>query len=325
MTGSNINLQSFEVTCRVAFIGIIILLFFNTIPVFAQMKEVGDSELSQVSAQAGISYQWGNSRMIISADAMRFSDSDHNPVNWLEFNNFSISGPDGYFTLDTRPRGDIDLLAQNYNKIDAGTMTTVDNLTRSFVQFVMTDNTYPRTWNIGQLKFCDQELGSIKFDMQNVNPAWMLFATHGEGSSGLEFEYNADWLVQNFTYTYNTNNDALRVSGIHLAERASGASDDPANPATWEFSGQFRIGDIKGGQIDVDSDPTNAAASNPASYDVATLTTETESHTGVSLHLPMKGTIRAAEVNFGGNNFGPVAIDGITAHHLKVWICAGDF
>jgi len=35
-------------------------------------------------------------------------------------------------------------------------------------------------------------------------------------------------------------------------------------------------------------------------------------------NLPMKGTVRVEDVTFGGTDFGPSAIDGITVHHLLV-------
>ena len=38
----------------------------------------------------------------------------------------------------------------------------------------------------------------------------------------------------------------------------------------------------------------------------------------------MKGTVRVADVQLGGQDFGPVAIDGIVAHHLYIKIGAGN-
>jgi hypothetical protein len=34
----------------------------------------------------------------------------------------------------------------------------------------------------------------------------------------------------------------------------------------------------------------------------------------------MQGTLRVEDVNFGGNDFGPIAIDGIQVHRLVVKI-----
>jgi hypothetical protein len=67
----------------------------------AQMNEVSEDDLSQVFAQAGVSYNWVNSKLSLSADSISFSDTDGSK-DWLEFNNFSVTGPiDGqYFTHD---------------------------------------------------------------------------------------------------------------------------------------------------------------------------------------------------------------------------------
>jgi hypothetical protein len=34
----------------------------------------------------------------------------------------------------------------------------------------------------------------------------------------------------------------------------------------------------------------------------------------------MQGTLRVEDVTFGGNSFGPIAIDGINVHHLLLKI-----
>jgi hypothetical protein len=297
-----------------------ILLFYGS-PSFAQMQEVSESDLSQISAQAGISYNWGNSQLDFTMNSIRYSDTDSNPHNWLELNDLSISGPGGYFTLDGRHDNEAD--PYTFNTIDVATTNTSDNQVKTLVQFVDSTNTNQRIWTIGHLVFCSQDLGSIQFDAMNVDPSIFNVTTHGAGMSGIEFEYLSNWKVQNFTYTYNStpvspDTGVLNIAGIHIAESSSGA---PENPSSWVFSGRFRVGDIVGGNIDVDNNSGNAAVSNPATFDVGTTD---DGITSVYMNIPMKGTIRAEEVNFGGTNFGPVAIDGITAHHIFVKLNPGN-
>ena len=55
----------------------------------------------------------------------------------------------------------------------------------------------------------------------------------------------------------------------------------------------------------------------PATIDVAT---DSSNNTSLSLSLPMSGTVRVADVNFGGQDFGPIAIDNIQFHRLNVKI-----
>ena len=313
------------------FIGLIIVfsLLLYCSPLFAQMQEVGESDLSQVYAQAGVSYNWGDSLVNITYDSFSISDTDHKdinnkPTNWLEFNNISISGPGGGFTFDESINKDYPWLFQ-FNNLDIGTVTTGNNETRTVVQFMDATNTNARTWSIGNLVFCNQDLGSIQFDLKNIDASVFSLTTHGVGYSGIEFEYLSNWQIDNFTYTYNAtppdpliDTGTLNIAGIHLAESATGTPD---TPSTWAFSGQFHIGDIRGGTIPVDNNPLNTGYANPATFDVGTAS---DGVTSIYLNLPMKGTIRADSVNFGGTNFGPVAIDGITAHHIAIRLNPGN-
>jgi len=34
--------------------------------------------------------------------------------------------------------------------------------------------------------------------------------------------------------------------------------------------------------------------------------------------VPIQGSLRVENVNFGGNDFGPIAIDGINAHRMSL-------
>ena len=100
------------------------------------MDEVSDSELSQVSAQAGISYNFGDSQLLITCNSLAISDTDSNPVNWLALNNITISGPGGYFSLDEAGAGIPGLPFYFFNTIDIATVTTVDNQTRTELSFM---------------------------------------------------------------------------------------------------------------------------------------------------------------------------------------------
>jgi len=317
------NVKPFSQRIHYSAVIIISLVLFST-PLLAAMEEVSDSDLSQVSAQAGITYNWGDSKLNVTWNSFAFSDTDHTPKNWIEFKNIEISGPDGYFTLDEDNGWDVGFPFHRYNTIDITTLTTVDGQTRPAISFMDSTHTTERDWTIGNLVFCNQDLGSIKFDVRNVDAAFMNISTHGAGSSGIEFEQLSNWELKNFAYDFNTSGTSggsLNLTGIHIAECADAVADNPADPTTWTFSGYFRIGDITGGTIDVDNNSSNAALPNPATFDV--LTDNSTNTPNFLINLPMKGTVRVEEVNFGGNNFGPVAIDGITVHHLGIRVAPG--
>jgi hypothetical protein len=271
----------------------------------AQMNEVSEDELSKISAQAGINVNLGIQGNV-TLGSMRISDTDHDPKHWIEFNNLGVS-----FDLTSPVDGD----HANYNTIDIATLTDNNGQTRTVAAYQLTDHANSRNWTIGEFKFCDQPLGSITFDTSMAdlaNPARYVVSSHVDaGTSGVDFEYLSKYLTKDFTYTYNTNGDSLHIQGLHMSESMSG---DPATPTSWAYNGQFRIGDLTGGHIE-------SVSPSPATIDVATDTAT--STTALYLNLPMKGSIRVEKVSLGASDFGPVAIDGINAHHLFIKIDPG--
>jgi hypothetical protein len=118
-------------------------------------------------------------------------------------------------------------------------------------------------------------------------------------------------LVTNFLTYYA--GDPIKSLYTWPANRAQILSDSKVLDGTiagadpWVFSGNLKIGNIGTG--------------NPAKIDVGT-----DAGTGTPtlyLNLPMQGTLGVENVTFGGNNFGPIAIDGINVHHLNVKISGG--
>jgi len=270
------------------------------------MESLDDQALSRVIGRAGINVNYGDFGVHVGIGSYRFSDTDSSPKNWIEFNNVTVSGPGGYFYLDC---------PQDYPMtIDVATSKNIDGQDLTFVQYQMSDHVNTRDWNVGNFVFCNQDLGSFTFDTSTVDPAMFRVSSHREtGSSGMDFEYLSRWRTQDFDYAYNTSGGAFHVSGLHLAETASG---DPSDPSTWTFAGPFRVGDLYGGVIDTDADPSNQAHPNPATFDVAT--NDDDGLTYMLVNLPLKGSIRMEAVSLNGVDFGPVAIDGIRAHVLAI-------
>ena len=261
-----------------------------------------DAALAGVTGQAGISISTDMS-VRVTASAWKFSDTDSTPLHWLEFRNITVDdGSGGAFYLYAP--------LDNPVTIDIGS----NDSGRTLVSYLDTTQVSPRWISVGDLVFCDQSLGSLNLDALSVGPSLQRYGAHADGTGGgLDFDYTTSVTAQALRYTYSTTAPGtLTLSGIHLAYQAdvlgkNGTGDNPADPTTWAFTGAnnvFRIGDIDGG--------------NPAKIDVVTATTT--GTTSLFLTLPMQGTLRVADVNFGGNDFGPIAIDGIQAHRLLVKI-----
>ena len=257
---------------------------------------------------SGVSIGMSGTKFHLDVGSIAISDTDNG--NWLELRNFHVDdGAGGYFSFDT---------GSTPITIDVGS----DPATGwTAVHLVLTQFTQPRTYTIENLIFCNQDIGRLQI-ADVTNPAELYFGAHQGGTTGINFQYLSGLQINKIQYTYQYQPDPLLppqvpldllANGINLAAQATGAPEDPAS---WAFTGMYQVGDLGGADIDVDNDPTNPAVPNPATVDVGTDTGTGE--TSMLLNLPMKGSIRAKEVNFGGNSFGPVAIDGITVHRLNL-------
>jgi hypothetical protein len=281
------------------------------------MTELSDETLSSVSAQAGINMNFGDFLMRLNWESIRYSDTDSDPKQWVEFNGVSVTGPevDGYFKLDC---------PEEYPMtIDVGNADTIDGLSRTMVGMQISNHVNPRTIKVEEFVFAGQELGEIDIENITMDPSYLLLSSHqGSGTQGIDYEFLTKWQVEDFRYTYQNSGPgshlSFDISDIHLAGQATGAPEDPS---TWSFSGLFRVGDVLGGHIDIDDDPANQAYPNPATFDVATDTSNT---TAAYINVPLQGTFRVGAVNIGTTGFGPIAIDGINSHYLCVRISPGN-
>jgi len=257
----------------------------------ADMREVSDTTLSSICARSGVTI-FTDITTRVTASNIAISDTDHTPHNWIELNGFTIKGPGSdYFHIQTPIDTPI--------TIDAGT----DSSGRTLASLLLSHHTQPRTYNVDNLVFCSQGIGSVTLDQVTMTPIRYRFSSHSDGTTGIDFDYKTGITVDDFLYTYNTAPTSLDIAGIHASESASGAPEDPS---TWTHDGDFQVGDLDGS---VFGTPT------PATMDVGT---DSGGKTSVCLNLPMKGTVRVEDVTFGGTDFGPSAIDGITVHHLLV-------
>ena len=205
-----------------------------------------------------------------------------------------LSGTFDYSDPSTWAANDVTLLA---GTADSGLLT----LTAAYAAYLL------KPGDLGDFHLQNQPLGSLDVDALRAGPSLHRFWAPTTGQ-GVRFDSRTAVSAEAFTYTYNTTPAALSFTGIHIAGAATGGSDDPATPSTWEFGGVsnvFKIGSI--------GDVYNT----PASMDVAT---DAGGITTVNLSLPMSGTVRMENVQFGAQSFGPVAIDNIQFHRLNVKI-----
>lgn len=303
---------------------IILLIFLYPIRSSAAMVVLSEVELSRLIAGAGVSVDIkGSARITVDSVYITDTDPAHDPWHKIEFNDIVIDdGAGGGFSFDT-PAGmpiTIDVGA------DASGRTIVRiSGAEFFVSFFpplisnifpfnlvpllgipaavpfLSSGSEPRYYRAGSIVFCNQDLGSLYMDRITQKDTILNIGAHG----GVDFDYASRVDIGEFRYTYNTTPQSLKAIGIHLAGSATGALDDPSDPSTWEFTGPFKVGDLFSNPV------------NPATIDVGT---NSSGKTSLFLNLPMQGCLRVEKVEFGGTDFGPCAIDGITVHRLGIQI-----
>lgn len=272
---------------------IVLFVFILPISSRAQMSRLSEGELSEVSARSGVTYVIGDSQLRITNESYRISDTDHTPHNWIEFNNVTVDdGQGGYFSMDTPYEYD------DFNTLDIATTSEG----RSFIFMNLSTHVEPRTYTIGNFVFCDQDLGGIRLEnLRRGASDSVIIGARGGGQSGIDIEYQTEIAIDSLQYAYNTQPESLSLTGIRFAGSALGAPEDPSS---WSFAGKFKFGDL--------------ANDNPVTIDVGTYDDGVAVSTSVFYNVPMSGSIRVENVDFGGNQFGPCAIDGITVHYLGI-------
>ena len=253
----------------------------------AEMQAMGDAQMEAVTAQSGITI-WMDTAIQYSADSLRISDTDSAPADWIELQGFSITnGTEDYFSVKTPWDDPV--------TIDIATSDTGQTL----LVTKFSTHVEPRFYHVDALVFCSQGIGSLDIDNVIQQPSTFRIGAPANGSQSALWDLSTQIDLDSFTYTYNEADQAFALTGIHLAGSATG---DPTDPTLWAFDGQFTIGDL-------DND-------NPAAFEVGT--DPATGLTVVAMSLPMQGALRIENVDFGGQSFGPAALDGLQVHRLSV-------
>ncbi len=278
---------------------LLVAAIISAVPARAdQPANLSDAELAGVTGQAGISI---NVETKSRVEIVEYNISDTPDPgfdqHWIKFKHITIDDGTGwhptnkgYYTAATTLDDPI--------KLDIGT----NDAGRTLVSFYDPSHVLPRWYGIEDVEFDGLSIGSFNIDALSIGPSLYRSGAHADSTGGgYDFDYSTRITAQAIRFTYNTVPEALTLSGIHLAGSASGAENDPA---TWSFTGNFKIGDIDAG--------------TPAKVDVVTNSDDAPGVTSLVLNVPIQGSVRVENVNFGGNDFGPIAIDGINAHRMSL-------
>lgn len=287
--------------------GIITLLCFICILVglrsnaWCRMEALPDAEMAAVVAQSGVSIVLANVQFDWAAGHVTIYDTDSDRSSDADAGSISFEGItllNGVVETLSAITLDVYTIDDSSNPLDGQTFTVWES--PDLFQYL--------NFTIDDLIFCGQSLGQIEIDNYTTPQQYWLTGAH---TSGMDFEAGLEMHIDSLSYLFNSDDNAFDLTGIHLAgsfddmddfdSTDSTTWDIPPDPSEWSCSGVFSIGDVNGG--------------NPATLDIGT---DSGGQTVVQLELPMSGSIRVENLTFGGNDFGPMAIDGIEVHRLTV-------
>jgi hypothetical protein len=275
----------------------------------AELKPMSNAQMDQVRGQAGVSLGVMDASFYVQQEYVRYQDTDTGSE--LQLNGIKASdGQNGPVTLRV---GDVDT---NGDGIMSPLMIDVFANPDGYgvFGFMAPDWDQKLAFEVDELVFCNTPMGRLEMGRIDV-PSWRFLSSgHGDGvDMGLDLAMNVD----EFAYTYREDDpattdqneaEALTFSGIELARTfTANTADDPADPSTWQSEGRFRIGDMN-----VDG----ASTYDPATFDVGV---DPDTNLAqVVMSLPMQGSLRVKSLEMGDQGFGPMAIDGIQVHRMKV-------
>jgi hypothetical protein len=293
----------------------VFLIAFHAVPALGAstlLTPMDDAELDDVRGQSGIALAISDLKLYLFDDGIAFEDTeDNNRIHlngiMVSINRFTTHLP---FTMRVYQNqwdyAMIGLEAIRYDWLDMAPLEmNLDLYVTNFAFYDATADTLSELGSLYVAGFSPSEFALYVAPISSIQH---------EPTSGVGFQVETRLEIEEFRWVYNEDADELRFAGIHLAGSFDPSGDDYTDPDTWTPEGRFAIGSID--PRDEESAPFNPA---PAAFHVV----KDESHPNewamLRIQLPeTRGSVRIAETEMGGANFGPVIIDGFRAHHLQV-------
>jgi hypothetical protein len=270
-------------------------------PCVFSLESLSTDQMKQTVARSGVDISTSNAVTENYFDKIKFYNTDDED-HYLSFNGTHIISSINTGGTDMNNDGSFNHLSLDLGSYNNNAMLFADCPDLNFSVDIIVDDIELNNTHMGDMLVDNLTLSSLHL---NIGP---------HVSTGVDFELGLRMKTDAVTYNYNSTG-SLTFSGIYFANSFSGAPEDPSswtvNPPNLTTTDQFRVGDLansKPATIDFILDPT-------------TDTTSPRFESGfIALNLPMNGSIRVENINFGGNDFGSLAIDGLKVEKLYIEI-----
>ncbi|RJP37495.1 MAG: hypothetical protein C4548_14270 [Desulfobacteraceae bacterium] len=280
----------------------------------ASLEPMSDAAMDGIVGQYGIAVGLDNVQ-IYSHGGWAYEATDGDGSRKIEFNDTA-----SYLILDTNHP----LAVQVFQNPDGVSMLGIIALSPdddpALEVFLLI--------NTEDLVFCDEAMGSLHLRGLPRGPdnpvgfmeefALLLAPRGAQGvfeGDGMAFQLEFKSGIDELSWDYNKSaDDQLRFGGVYMVGQFDDV--DYTNPANWDPQGRFAVGNLNpnGDGSDITAATFHVAQDTEGAF--------------VRLNLPMQGSIRMEEIEmytdadnlgiYSPADFGPIIIDGMTAHHFQV-------
>lgn len=294
--------------CKTQLLLVLIIIIFPAVS--SALTELSDTNLKQSTAQSGIGIVLDSVLIETWDNGSHTILNPENAASYITFSDLHTIIRLSAGASDTNGDGYIDAMT-----LDLGTVndTASENYGQAYLAFRAPDWDQQIDFDIGNINIAGHDVGSLSVTNWS-QPSFELYA--GAHGCGFDLEFRTQTKIDTISYNYSQTN-SMTVSGFTLCDSfTSNISDDPSNPSTWSASGMFITGDLFNNNpmiIDLISDDNKnwIIERDPADGGNYTVPNPRNGSGFVSITTPIKGSMRMENINIGGTDFGPLAIDGI--------------
>jgi len=278
-------------------------VLFTPSPVFC-LEKMDKSRLRSETGQAGIDIGMDNIVIYHGVDSVKIANPADPENNYVGFGNIKGLGVFETGAADVDGDNIAGKLTLDVGSVINSTPATADDIPLVFLS--CPDWMQNVDVMIGNIDWCGKNIGSAEMRGFSL-PSWHAYIGAYNGA-GIDFQLGFRTKIEEIKFNYGETVESFSVKKLQTAGTFKENPDDnPSDPSTWEASGEFKAGDAL------------ADTPNPASIDIGVRTNDDLTTTPiVQMELNASGSIRASDIAFGSKSFGPVAIDGIKVHSMKI-------